>query len=617
MRVDAETTLNVAIVDLDNGVSPGVNSHVLNAPLVVNADAIDTLNPVVDGFDGDIEINNNGPIIGDLGALTVNVPSGSWRFDSGTITANNSSRTLTATVLDGSDISVGASAEIVSNGNTESAARLDIQGTITVPDSDDSFTLSGGSPATPNQLQGGMIMGDGELVVSNSALSGNGTIDADIDGSFSSRLVADNGTLEVNGSIDDFLEIEATNDGVLDVALNWATGDAGDVVLTGGEVTGATIHSNFLLNPIRGHGLVTARVVNDGSIRAEGGTLVLDPSGTANDWDGAGNGRLHATSGDMILRNFLTFASFEGRIVVAAGHEVFVDGFRLSHSNDALLELNGGTYRTNDLTSLDASITTGGSGPSTIQNDSSSLLVFGNNSTITLNQNLHIDAFNAVIRSGATTSGVSAVVNDRHLTLSDGLGLPVALANNSLLDVGSEDVDSSLGTVDLDSLTQTAMGDLTIDILGLGSGQFDLLMVNNNAVLDGTLSVNLLGSFTPVLGNQWTILTTSLGLIDADDLMLDAPVVNDLTFDLIVNAQSLVLEVIEALDTDTEPDGDVDGTDFLFLQRNNPALIPQWELDYPGSPLTGSQAVPEPVASILYLSALLLFSCFRQTARAQ
>ncbi|MGI9456879.1 MAG: hypothetical protein ACR2NU_09970, partial [Aeoliella sp.] len=32
--------------------------------------------------------------------------------------------------------------------------------------------------------------------------------------------------------------------------------------------------------------------------------------------------------------------------------------------------------------------------------------------------------------------------------------------------------------------------------------------------------------------------------------------------------------------TDTEPDGDVDGADFLFLQRNDPTLLAQWQLDY-------------------------------------
>ena len=58
--------------------------------------------------------------------------------------------------------------------------------------------------------------------------------------------------------------------------------------------------------------------------------------------------------------------------------------------------------------------------------------------------------------------------------------------------------------------------------------------------------------------------------------------------------------------TDTEPDGDVDGADFLELQRSNPSLIPQWELDYPQGALAAVNAVPEPTTfSSLCLSCLL------------
>lgn len=58
--------------------------------------------------------------------------------------------------------------------------------------------------------------------------------------------------------------------------------------------------------------------------------------------------------------------------------------------------------------------------------------------------------------------------------------------------------------------------------------------------------------------------------------------------------------------SDADNDGDVDGADFLQLQRNNPELIAQWELDYAGNnTLLGASSVPEPVSGTLALLAVL------------
>lgn len=56
---------------------------------------------------------------------------------------------------------------------------------------------------------------------------------------------------------------------------------------------------------------------------------------------------------------------------------------------------------------------------------------------------------------------------------------------------------------------------------------------------------------------------------------------------------------------DADGDGDVDGTDFLILQRDNPALIPDWEAAYPGAaPAIG--AVPEPTSIALLATSIAL-----------
>lgn len=65
--------------------------------------------------------------------------------------------------------------------------------------------------------------------------------------------------------------------------------------------------------------------------------------------------------------------------------------------------------------------------------------------------------------------------------------------------------------------------------------------------------------------------------------------------------------------TDTEPDGDVDGADFLELQRSNPALIPQWESDFGQNPLAAAGAVPEPTTlASLCLGGLLALGAARR-----
>ena len=47
---------------------------------------------------------------------------------------------------------------------------------------------------------------------------------------------------------------------------------------------------------------------------------------------------------------------------------------------------------------------------------------------------------------------------------------------------------------------------------------------------------------------------------------------------------------------DLDGDGDVDGQDFLLIQRTDPSLIPQWQLEFGsgGDSLSAVAAVPEP-----------------------
>lgn len=63
-------------------------------------------------------------------------------------------------------------------------------------------------------------------------------------------------------------------------------------------------------------------------------------------------------------------------------------------------------------------------------------------------------------------------------------------------------------------------------------------------------------------------------------------------------------------DPDLDGDGDVDGGDFLAIQRTDPSLIPAWEAAYPGTP-TSVSAVPEPSSAMLLLASLAVLATRR------
>jgi T5SS/PEP-CTERM-associated repeat protein len=204
---------------------------------------------------------------------------------------------------------------------------------------------------------------------------------------------------------------------------------------------------------------------------------------------------------------------------------------------------------------------------------------------------------------------------------------------NVIADVQNSGVVSpgtSPGALNIDGdYTQTAAGVLLIDLAS--ASVFDQLVVGSDATLAGTLTVNLLEGFIPDTGQTFTILTAG----EVINYFATEPIspFPNLEFDVIYNADSVVLTVLPALAGDYNGDGSVNAADYTVWRNTlgqsglalaadgtgasgNPDGIVDrldyefWKTHYGeslGSGATANAAVPEPAARWLALAAL--FGC--------
>jgi hypothetical protein len=187
----------------------------------------------------------------------------------------------------------------------------------------------------------------------------------------------------------------------------------------------------------------------------------------------------------------------------------------------------------------------------------------------------------------------------------------------------------SVGDADVvGNYTQQAAATLDVQIGGILPGQWDRLDVSGNAILDGVLEVSLVDGFVPVAGNSFPVLETIFGNVSGQFDAIVAPVFDGLTFQATYDADSVVLEVVEAtfLEADFDEDGDVDGDDLTQWRGDfgvndlsdadndgdsDGADFLVWQRQLGSMPVTPTAgAVPEPAAWTLAGLVLLggLFS---------
>ena len=134
----------------------------------------------------------------------------------------------------------------------------------------------------------------------------------------------------------------------------------------------------------------------------------------------------------------------------------------------------------------------------------------------------------------------------------------------------------------------------------------------------GILDVNLIGGFTPSIGDSFEIITTMGGVTGVFDTLSASPLPGGLEWRIVYHPTTVSLHV--ALPGDFDLDGDVDSRDFLVWQRN-PSVgnLADWQANY-GTPLLATAiAVPEPCAGgiLMAISAVLLLSRMKSSPRGK
>jgi len=329
-RVLDDTTIGVGVFDWDGASAYAETTIAQNVGFTIDSDRIDGSDPAADGFDGTVNVNG--------GSLTVYTPE-PWRLDG----AMNLAET------GGSDPHVYGQ-QIVVHGSISSSGRTFINAPVTfkssaavsVPDAGDELWLTGEAV-----YQGGSFTGDGTIVQNaDAAVEADTTIGAATycwDGGVgppSNTTVEAGATFTIDSDrIDDTDPATDGYDGTVTVAGVLAVNTSGAWRLDGtmdlrdGRVEGQDLRNEGLL---AGRGQIApARLINEGTIAPDAGTLTIGTALLA-DLDGtSGDGVLDATAGSLQVDVGLLDA-FDGEIIVGTGRSVtFATGWTLN--TDGLL----------------------------------------------------------------------------------------------------------------------------------------------------------------------------------------------------------------------------------------------------------------------------------------
>ena len=491
VNVNGNVTLSTTIADLD-GNNGNTTINVNNGTFSVNTSFLDDSNNF---FDGTINV-----IFG--AKFAPDVDGTSWNLR-GTLGLGGVDGFLTLP-LAGDDVNVLAAGVIDVDGPVKIEATVHLNGgSIQTADALTDVVLSTAS----NTISGGSVNGPGKLSASSGVeLRGFGSINTAIGFGGTSMLIAENGTLSINGTLVDVGTLGTNGpSSVLEVNSFWNTNAADQVGLNQGQLTGGVITNG---GTITGQGFIgPAGVRNNGTISANGGGLFIEVTNVLLlDLDGTNDaGVIEAVNGSVQVNNdFAAIQTFNGTLTVGTGQEyrMLFDGL----DNTGQVTLTGGTYAA-PLFEQSGNMTVQTS-PSVL--DSSS--VFNPASVTLIHANLSLVG-TTVVEAGAAVSGTATLVNTpgSHLQLKNGALLGVDLQNDGTLEVGD-----SAGIADVRGVvTLTSTSGVIEELEGTALGAFDRLEILESAALDGSLRVVLGRAFVPMVGDFFDIIEADLGVTGA------------------------------------------------------------------------------------------------------
>ncbi len=191
---------------------------------------------------------------------------------------------------------------------------------------------------------------------------------------------------------------------------------------------------------------------------------------------------------------------------------------------------------------------------------------------------------------------------------------PVRTAGRIEVGYGSDNL-SDIDTIAIDGdLSVLETGVVAIDLGGTTAGsQHDLLDVTRNAFLSGTLEVNLLSGYSPIVGDTFTLLTAGNSITGTFDNKL---LPSGFLWDVQYNATSVVLEVTGiGLEGDFDGNGTVDAADYTiwrdglgttYTQADYQLWVNNYGMTLPAS--SSASAIPEPTGVAMVSLALILFA---------
>ena len=579
-------------------------------------------------------------IIGDFptadGAL-VAVDNATWNHlgsrikvgaDGGSLSAPSTLRVTNAGTV------TSSGAIMVSDDTSQSHGLLEIIGDGASVSAGSFSVIGDAGPGTLNVLDGGLYTVADQLDVSG---SGNGT--ADISGA-GSMVTVTHGSMNVGRSDTSVGTLSLSDGGTIitnDFNIARDATSTGTVNVNSGGLLSIRSGSSLYVSGQSGLAGGNANLhVQGGEIDASDGTVVINANGALN----LSSGRLKLSA---LARSAGSQFNFTGGTLSMTGNQVLNAGQLEAIFNENRALNPGMTLEVTGAASLEAPLRLGGGKFSTgmiadvsqldwdsgtFELTSSSLSValgglFGDSLYLNANQQLAVsqDIINdgVIVSGGAITTGAT-LQNNGDLVLIDTqvnsevvspLGSTVTVVGAVNLNgpvTGAADFfgpgtanfnaaydpgDSPATVAFEGSVALGASNSLAIEIGGVNPGEFDRLVIDGTAMIDGRLDVTLVdvgaGTYSPQLGDSIPFLSASGGFGGLFSELNLPSLGGGLQWQLNPGGSTLFLNVIaNVLNGDFDNDGDLDGADVDSLVANLAAMTGDLAFD-----LTGDGALTE------------------------